>query len=105
MGVGGHFDHTIWFLQNSEKITHGKVIPAQVTRSGHDSTSKNIYDRPVATVYKRYIRNFHELIRASVPTKRMSRKFDFSDLRSGQCCNLTIIRLRENVQMPFIQRA
>ena len=104
-GVGSHFDQTIWFLENSEKKTNGKVMSAQVTSSGHDYTYKNIYDRPVATAYKRYLQSFHELITASVPTKRMSQKFDFSDLSSDQCCDLTIIRLRENVQMPFIPRA
>ena len=43
--------------------------------------------------------NFQELIRASVPTKRVSRNFDFSNLRSGQFSDQTIIRQREYLKM------
>ena len=35
-------------------------------------------------------RNFQKLIKASVPTKRISQNFDFGDLRSGQFWDLTL---------------
>ena len=44
----------------------------------------------MATVFKGPTWNVQELIRVTVTTKRISRTFDFRDLRSGQFCELTI---------------
>ena len=35
----------------------------------------------------------------------MSQNIDFVDMRSGQCCDLNIIRQTENFEMPFIPKA
>ena len=45
------------------------------------------------------------MIKALVPTKRISRNFDFGDLRSGQFWDLTIIRQWGNVHMPFFSES
>ena len=55
----------------------------------------------MTTFFELSIWNFQELIRASVPTKRLSRNFDFGGLWSGQFWDLTIIRSWQNVHMPF----
>ena len=65
-------------------------------------TSKTICDCAVTIVLNGSTWNFQELIRASVPTKRVSRNFDFSNLRSGQFSDQTIIRQREYLQMLLI---
>ena len=43
-----------------------------------------------------------EFIRVSIRTKRKAQNFGFGDLRSSQCCDLTIIRQWENLEMLFI---
>ena len=55
----------------------------------------------MTTVFEVSIWNFQELIKALVPTKCISRNFDFGDLRSGQFWDFTIIRQWGNVHMPF----
>ena len=65
-----------------------------------DLTSQNICDFATATVVKNPTWNFQQLIGASASTKRTSWNFEFGDLRSGQFCDLAIIRQVENVQ-PF----
>ena len=69
-----------------------------------DLTSQNICDFARATVVKNPTRNFQQLIGASASTKRTSWNFDFGDLRSGQFCDLAIIRQVENVQLFFIPK-
>ena len=78
-------------------------------RSGHqsrsnDTMSKNICNFTMATVFKGSMWDFQDLIRALVPTKRISQNFAFGDQTSGQCCDFTIIRQRKNVEMPFIPK-
>ena len=58
----------------------------------------------LAKIFKWSIWNFHVLIRASVPTRSISQNFGFGDLGSVQCCDLTIIRQWQNVEMPFIPK-
>ena len=85
-----------------------KISPrsSQVRSPGQAKWSylENIYDCVVTTVFKVSICNFQELIKASIPTKRLSRNFDFVDLRSGQFWDLTIISQWENIQMPFSRK-
>ena len=58
----------------------------------------------MATVINGPTWNFQVLTGASVATKRISWKSAFGDLRSGQFCDLTMIRHRQNVLMPFIPK-
>ena len=47
----------------------------------------------------------HSEVDKSISTCEMcTSEFDFGDLRSGQFCDLTMIRQWENVQMPFIPK-
>ena len=59
----------------------------------------------MTTVFKASIRNFQELIRVLVPTKRISRNFYFGGLRSCKFWDLTIIWQWGNVQMPFFPKS
>ena len=43
-------------------------------------------------------------MRAPVPTNRFSQNFGFYDLRSGECCDITIIRQWDNVEMPIFPK-
>ena len=103
--VGGHFGHHLrtsaCLFIHPLLILLANLISGQVTRSGRDPTSKSICDCAVATVCQRSILNFQELIRVSVPTKRLYRNFDFDGYGSGQFCSLSIIKQRENVRMLF----
>ena len=45
--------------------------------------------------------NLSEVDKSISTTKRIYQNFGFGDLRSGQCCDLTIIRQGKNVLMLF----
>ena len=76
------------FLQTSSHINFApfqKISAKCHLRSCHlvgsdDPTSKNIYDCDMSTVFKMSVWNFQELMMVSVPTRRISRNFDFGDL-------------------------
>ena len=87
-------------ISHPSRKFQSKVISGQVTRTGQVTLPKKNSDFAMITVFEVPIRNF-QLIKASVPTKRVSRNFDFGDLRSGQFWDLTIIRQWENVHMLF----
>ena len=100
------FWHTLLYINFSpfQKISaQGRLRSRHQVRSS-DSTSKNIYDNAVTTVFKVSISNFQKLIRTSIPIKVYSRNFDFGDLRSGRFCDVAIIRQWENVQMLFLPK-
>ena len=61
--------------------------------------SQKVCDATAATVFEQPIRNFQDIIRLSVATKRLSWIFFFGDLRSGQNCDLRIIRQLEISQI------
>ena len=103
----GSFLHTFSYIFFAPFL---KVSAQGLARSVHrvrsnDPTSKNICDCAMTTVLKGSTRNFQELIRTSVPTKRISRNLDYSDLGSDQFSGRTIIRQWENVQMLLIPKA
>ena len=52
---------------------------------------KIISNRATATMFQGKLWNFRNMMRSSVPTKRISRIFDISDLRSAHFCDLPII--------------
>ena len=58
----------------------------------------------MATVFNGLTSNSQELIGVPAPVKRLSRYFDFSDVRSGQPSDLTVIGQWENLQMLFIPK-
>ena len=74
---------------NSEISAQGHLMSGHQVRSS-DPTYKNICDWAVTTVLQGSTWSFQQLIRASVPTKRIFRNFDFLDLRSGQLSDQTI---------------
>ena len=47
--------------------------------------------------------NFLDIMRPSIATKRISRNFDFGDIRSGQFCDLPIMRQWKKNQIPHLR--
>ena len=90
--VGRHFGHTncfftYLFIQQFLTLPENfnPVISDQVTKSDQVTLpKKNIYDFAVTIVFDVSIYNSQELIKASVPAKRLSQNFDVGYLRSGQ---------------------
>ena len=119
--VGGLFEYTIWSLGVMKKrLTQRRCfctflhlfptilenfIPrsSRVRSPGHDRWPyfQSICGCAVATVFNGSIWNVREGITVSVSAKLSSRNFDSGNLRSGQFCDLIIIRQWENIQMPF----
>ena len=66
------------------------------------NTAKNICDGAMTTVLKGSTWNFHGLIRASVPTKLISRNFHFGGLRLGKFCGLpNFVAMGEKLSPSF----
>ena len=125
MGVG-HFDHTNCFFANSEKTAarsgavflhtflyinfapFQKISTQGHLRSGHQVRSS----APTSKKYLWFRRDYSfscinmklSGVDKGIPTKRISRNFDFGDPMSGQFWDLTIIRQWENVHMPLFRK-
>ena len=73
-------------------------------RSGHVTLSQKYSWLPVTAVIKVSIWNLQELIKALVPTKRISRNFDGCDLSSGHFWDLTIMAKWEMCKCRFFPK-
>ena len=76
-------------------------------RSGHQVRSCNhtlqtLYNRAPATVFEEKLWNFRNMIKSSVPTKRISWIFDIGDLRSGHFRELPIISQWAKIKLPVL---
>ena len=76
--------------------TFVKISTQGHVRSGHqvsssDPTTKWLSHRATATMFQGKLWNFRNVMRSSVPTKRISRIFYIGDLRSGHVYDLPII--------------
>ena len=79
-----------------------KAMWGQVTRSGQVTKLQNNSHRATATIFQGKLWNFRNMMRSSVPTKRISRIFDIGDLRSGHFCDLPIISQWAKNQLCYI---
>ena len=75
-------------------------------RSGHQVRSSNLvtqqfYNRATTTMLEGKLSNFRNMIRTSVPTKRISRFLCICDLRSGHFCDLPIISQWQQINSLF----
>ena len=79
-----------------------KAMWGQVTRSGQVTQLQNNYHRATATMFQGKLWNFRNMMRSSVPTKRISWIFDIGDFRSGHFCDLPIISQWAKNQLCYI---
>ena len=87
--------------------TFVKVSILGHARSGHqvrssDHTLQKFYNRARATVFEGKLWNFRNMIRSSVPTKRISWIFDIGDLRSGHFRDLPIISQWAKIKLSVL---
>ena len=80
-----------------------QILSPGYFRSGHEvgssgTTSNIVCDCAMATVVEWSIWNFQDIMRLSGPTKRISQNFFIDGLRSGQFCDLPIIRQWEKIK-------
>ena len=87
--------------------TFVKVSILGHARSGHqvrssDHTLQKFYNRAPTTVFEGKLWNFRNMIRSSVPTKRISWIFDIGDLRSGHFRDRPIISQWAKIKLPVL---
>ena len=74
-------------------------------RSGHQVRSKDLvtqfYNRATTTMFEGKLSNFRNMIRTSVPTKRISRFLFICDLRSRHFCDLPILSQWQQINSLF----
>ena len=126
LGGGGVFEHPpLRFFADSKKTaarsaagfsptlfpiflaTFVKVSILGHARSGHqvrssDHTLQKLYNRAPATVFEGKLWNFRNIIRSSVPTKRVSWIFYIGDLRSGHFRDRPIISQWAKIKLPVL---
>ena len=79
------------------------AMQGQVTRSGQwpHYAKKNFTIVP-KLVFERMLWNLWNMIRSSVPTKRIFRIFDICDLRSDHCRDLPVISQWAKIELPVL---